>query len=88
MRTKISFEILSSETLDNILYLDLESEKYNIKYEEKKYEFYIDAIIDTSNSETKVMYVYDQDIYSQKTDEKIEKISVTEKNEEEIFIID
>ena len=84
MRTKISFEILNAETSDNLLYLDLESEEYNIKYEEKKYEFFIDAIIDTPNSKSNVMYVYDQDIYSQKTDEKIEKISITKKEEEEI----
>lgn len=87
LRTKISFEILNSDTKDNILYFDSQNDNYKITYESKKYEFYIDAVIDTATNKSKMMYVWENDVYSQKIDESIEGITTTE-IEEEILEID
>lgn len=81
LRTKISFEILNSDTQDNILYYDDLNYDYTIKYENKKYEFFIDAVIGTVTNKSKMMYVWEQDIYSQKTDEKIDGITTISKKE-------
>ena len=87
LRTKINFEILNSDTKDNVLYFDSENDEYKITYEKQKYEFYIDAVIDTATNKSKVMYVWEKDIYSQKIDEKIEGITTT-KLQEEILEMD
>ena len=79
LRTKINFEILSADTKDNILYYDDLNYDYTIKYEKNKYEFYIDTVIDTVTNKSKMMYVWEKDIYSQRTDEKIEGITAIEK---------
>lgn len=87
LRTKIEFEILSSDTKENILYFDSENENSTIVYEANKYSFFIDTIIDPSTSGGSLMYVYESDIYSQKIDENIENISLVKKEEEDIILI-
>ena len=83
LRMKLSFEILSSDTNKNILYYDFEQENNEIVYDSKKYEFLIDAIIDTPSSKRNLMYVWEDSIYNQRTDEKIENITLSEIQQED-----
>ena len=69
------------------MYYDLESENI-ITYEQNKYSFFIDATVDAPTSNGILMYVWENDVYSQKTDEKIENITVTAKQEEEIPVVE
>lgn len=88
IRTKISFEILSSDTKENILYLDNENYENTIIYENKKYEFYIDTVIDKPHTTSVMMYVWEGDIYSQKIDDKIDGITLNVKENQDIIIDD
>lgn len=86
IRTKLSFEIISSDTKENILYLDSENNENVIVYDKNKYEFYIDTVIDKTNVSSVIMYVWEGNIYLQKIDEKIDGITLNQKNDEELII--
>ena len=87
IRVKLDFKIISPNTRENILYEDLNSIDKIYKYEKDTYSFYIDAKISKPTSSHKIMYVWGEDIYSQKIDENIEGIVVTPKEEEDSVII-
>ncbi len=87
VRTKIELEILNSNTKENLLYLDLQDDINNIIYDNTKYTFYVDVKIDSSSKDGIAMYVWEDVVYNQKTDESIEGISVNPK-EEEILVIE
>lgn len=57
VRVKIDFKVESSDTKDNLLFMDLEG-KENVTYDSNEYSFYIDAKIDTLGDVSRIMYVY------------------------------
>ena len=87
IRVKLDFKIISANSRENILYDDINSDENNYKYDKDSYSFYIDAKIGKPTSSHKIMYVWGSDIYSQKTDESIEGITVTEKVVDDELVI-
>ena len=61
VRTKIEFNVESSDTEDNILYYDLTEEK--ITYNEKQYTLYLDVIM-AKNEESQTLFIKEGTIYS------------------------
>lgn len=86
MRVKIEFEVLNSDTTKNLIYGDILSTENDIEYKDKKYSFYIDAVITKLSKSGSVLYVYDKDLYSTKIDEKIDGIEVTKKEDNSLVL--
>ncbi|MBO5477081.1 MAG: hypothetical protein J6A15_04950 [Clostridia bacterium] len=61
VRTKIEFNVESSDTTDNLLYYDLENGK--ITYDEKQYTLYLDVAM-SKNEESQTLFNKEGTIYS------------------------
>lgn len=61
VRTKIEFNVESSDTMDNILYYDLVND--DITYKEKLYTIYLDVIM-AKNEESQTLFIKEGTIYS------------------------
>ena len=79
MRVKVEFEILNSDTTKNLIYGDLSEVVNDINYSDKKYTFYIDAVVEGSSSDSVFLYVWDKTLYYTKIDENISGISTAKK---------